>query len=611
MEATNQGKLAKKRARLAELRAQRSLARSKSPDTPKQSQTPRQTRGTSELQTPSTRVSTPSEIISAKRARLQELRLQRSTPRGGSAASPASPLRLSKRSDVSTDAHSRLRDQLAAVEDQLAQLKTEKANLATAVELADLKNNKYEEIISSFTASSAGEKVAGDDGDAVSALKAQLDEAQQAQQVSRTQVANLREEVALSDMQSRKATEALEDANDKMTQIQGELTQYWASLMEEGADLAQVNETQRQQQETIEDYEVLLNESYAELEELRGQSKHQAEIQGTLDDCLETYEKENQRLLAELEQKTADLTSRAHSAPGAGSKGIALAAHELPDAVTLDDLQSQLQSARDGEEQAAARADKVAADLEDSRMVAAEYQERVQTVQSLLEAAEDQIKDTTLEKEAALNDLRHAVGEIEAEESRLHNEIDLYKMTLASKEMEFRSAARSLEAELEALREDKDALSEEIAELKAQTGRRGSTTSAASPGRPTPSQGSLQSELAALNQDVPLGDGTAMAEEIALLKEEGVKLKREGRAAKAKMKQLEGDLKDKSQLLDQVIVKWKEAVDSFIEPPKWDQESRSRSATPPAQPQAEQSKPQPAQKNRRRAGWSKFLSRKK
>jgi hypothetical protein len=159
-------------------------------------------------------------------------------------------------------------------------------------------------------------------------------------------------------------------------------------------------------------------------------------------------------------------------------------------------------------------------------------------------------------REVAEEKLNTVVSEIQEQEGQLLDEIVLLKMTLEGKEGTFRSSERALNLEVQLLREENEALSNEIAELNAGKG-----------GRPDSLVDSLSAELAEANGDGAGAGAKTVAGGAAdawVAGSELRKAKRDNVQMQKKLDQMQLDMSEKSEMLDKVIAKWTSAVKHFL-----------------------------------------------
>ena len=310
----------------------------------------------------------------------------------------------------------------------------------------------------------------------------------------------------------------------------------------------------------VDCYEQMLRETVAELAGLRSQAKQQKGTAAHYVSLLDTYEKENQQLSTELESlrkargramHRASTDPATHSSRSTSDDGMASGHGDS----SAGDVLRELAVARAGEAQ-------LKAELKAARA-------RNHTTHILLEAAEVQAKATAAEKEEATQALRAALAEFGAEEHRLQGQVSIQQMSLLAKELDYRHDIRGLETELFLMREDRDALADELNGLSV-AGLRPRRDHSADMRRRASLSGldSLESELAAFGST---GSGTGSAsegaqdwEELGNIKQEQALLQQQ-RGLQAKVAQLEEDLEGKGTLLERVMAKWKESVDYLME----------------------------------------------
>lgn len=182
---------------------------------------------------------------------------------------------------------------------------------------------------------------------------------------------------------------------------------------------------------------------------------------------------------------------------------------------------------------------------------ASDAKEMARAMELDLEEVGEQLREESVGKEAAIADLHNVVEEITAEEEKLLDEIELLKSVDANRVISFRRTERELKLELEAVLEERDALATELEDI-----RRNPLSLTGSPHRhlgadssrgvdgsgggsgggdgnhtdgTISGDGDLQSELAALNQEVPTaGDDTApFLEEISVLQADKQRMTKE------------------------------------------------------------------------------------
>lgn len=573
---------------------------------------------------------TPMQKLAAKRARLAQLKANRyalntpakglSTPGGASLSYPATPGLATPGNATSTSAaaHAELQQELAAKAKAVdtmtadnAALVAKVASLEEAATIAAVHAEGKDAIIASLESTGDGSKE-------VVELTGKLHKLKVA---SAMQLAASREQTRLAEDERKKAEAMHDDVQYRYDTLQGGLTGYWQTLLEEGADLNQITEELQLQNEAVEEYEMLLGEMTGELEELRVQTKFLRESELSQENLMQEYEGENQRLLDELDDIRALHSER---------KSPETALEDLPDAMTADMLAKAARVAEKTAAEAVARAEAAEERCATATKDAADVKELAHALERDLEEVGEQLREETEGKEAAIADLHNVVDEITAEEERLLDEIELLKSVDSNRVITFRRTERELKLELETAQEEKDALATELEEI-----RRSRTATEGSPRRGLgdstrdgdggSGDGDLQSELAALNQQVPTeGDTTApFMEEIATLKAGQQRMAKETKTLKTKIKDLNMDLDEKSTLLDAVIAKWTASVKQFIQPaddplrparPQHDDHSRTSSpaldgmggdgAVPTKK--EEQAGAQ-APKKRRGKIWSKFL----
>ena len=309
------------------------------------------------------------------------------------------------------------------------------------------------------------------------------------------------------------------------------------TLLDSGADLNQINEELKLQQESIETYESLLEETTAELEAARDQVKFQREVQVNSDRLLEEFEAENEQLLADLSKSRANLAALQEQT-----------ANEARARAEDEEAGGNVPHAQVAEMDA-----RLAAQSEELRAA----QNRARRAEELVEESELMVQEESVLRAAAEAKLEAVVTEIEQEESRMLEEIELLKFSIEDKEGTHRRTLRNLNMEIELLRENEEALSLEIVRMK-----RSSAHVSAADGND-----SLAAELSGLGGDD--GAGAADAEQqhggdFNISQLELQKSRREAKQLKLKMAQLEADLAEKSELLDKVVAKWTASVKQFI-----------------------------------------------
>jgi len=174
----------------------------------------------------------------------------------------------------------------------------------------------------------------------------------------------------------------------------------------------------------------MLGVALVELKALRAQAKQHREVQRSLNDALDAYEKDNQALAAQLHCAAA---SRSQGGPGALATADAGAV-----AGASDQLDAERSAARASEAQLRAHAGSLAAELKEAR-------EQGQSACVLLDAAQDQAAAALVAKESAARGLRDAL----ADAARAHSEAELHRMTQQQTELEYRCSVRHLETELQ------------------------------------------------------------------------------------------------------------------------------------------------------------------
>eukprot|EP00039_Didymoeca_costata_P001006 m.48771 g.48771 ORF g.48771 m.48771 type:complete len:596 (+) comp10585_c0_seq1:192-1979(+) len=326
------------------------------------------------------------------------------------------------------------------------------------------------------------------------------------------------------------------------------------SQVPSGVNFEDMAEEFKVQQEALEEYEVLLNQTTAEVEDLRGQTKYQRELHADLDETLEACQTENQNLLATIDELTK-LQRSSQTINNAKKPDIAL----LPDMQTEQTLRDELESAVKESKLALGKVDGLQAEIINLNKKLNDSSSRLQENESHLEYAENQIKEERSLREDAEDNLRKAVQDIEAEEGRLLSELELQKSMTANLEMSIRIAERRYEMELDNLKEERDSLEEEIKTLQLANKREKHLQEAHEAHNDNPAGDSLLAELSNAGHDPD-----KECQECSDLKTERKKLKKQLRNARAQVKQLTVDVEEKGRLLDQVIKKWSETVSSFM-----------------------------------------------
>ena len=84
-------------------------------------------------------------------------------------------------------------------------------------------------------------------------------------------VAGLQRQLEDAEEARAQATCAMDASNKRLAEVEGKLSEYWQELVDEGADLDQIQEEHRMQDEKIAEYEFLLQQTSTEVEELRSE----------------------------------------------------------------------------------------------------------------------------------------------------------------------------------------------------------------------------------------------------------------------------------------------------------------------------------------------------
>jgi len=128
-------------------------------------------------------------------------------------------------------------------------MKEQAVELTRAAASSEARAAKHGAIADAFMAQQAGESTEPAAAEAEQRLQLSVD------------LANAREGEAVAVLERNNALAALDEANAKVTGMEGGLTGYWGRLLEEGADLEQISEELRLQQESVDEYEELLGEA--------------------------------------------------------------------------------------------------------------------------------------------------------------------------------------------------------------------------------------------------------------------------------------------------------------------------------------------------------------
>jgi len=250
-------------------------------------------------------------------------------------------------------------------------------------------------------------------------------------------VAELQQLLADAEEARAQANFAMEASNARLAEVEGKLTLYF-----DGADLDQLQEKHRVQDEKIAEYELLLQQTSAEVVELQSELRAKQYV----DECLQEYEVENERLVDQL--STANNT---------------LQQLRISFALELNDASADgREGGTDGDAVAREREARIA-ELEQLctdqgakiSMLAAELRKSQSQVNAAIEVTDER------EKDARTAELEQAIESFRLEEIALHDEIEVTKALLEGKELMLSDNAHRFQFELDTLREEIQHVSEE------------------------------------------------------------------------------------------------------------------------------------------------------
>lgn len=202
------------------------------------------------------------------------------------------------------------------------------------------------------------------------------------------------------------------------------------------------------------------------------QSKFQREVQVNSDKLLEEFEAENEQLLGDLSKSRANLVALQEQ--------------------TANEARARAEDAEAEGSMPHAQVAEMEARLAVQAVELKESHSRVRRAEELIDESEQMLQEESDLRAAAEAKLEAVVTEIEQEEGRMLEEIELLKFSIEDKEGTHRRVLRNLTMETDLLRENEENLSLEIVRLK-RGARHGSTAG----------EKSLASELAGFDCDAP------------------------------------------------------------------------------------------------------------